>query len=432
MKTLLRQIFVNFSFSGLVSVIEIAVTLSLSIVMPRFLGTAEYGIYVFAVSLVGLVFGFTEMGLGVIVTREVAKNPTDVFEILADALGLRMVFAFLGLIIVWVGSFLISTSEVTVWVLRIMSLTLFINNLVSIFISVLVGALRFKTYLVISAVYRFASFGLVLGALILWNGDVVLVALAFLLAQFITLLVTFGIVHKKIGPIRLRFNRLRWTYLIKESSPLMLANVSANFTLRSDSVMLGYFRGPVETGIYGAAYNLLLGIGSISASFLNAAFPTIAKTHTSEPNHSENLFRHLFLGYLFVGLVLAIGLTIFAEPLVILLYGPKFAASALPLRILGWGSCSIILNRLTTNTLNAMNLQKYTLYSSLLGAGLNVGLNFLLIPFWGYVGASLTTVIAETAVLIVAIIPLVRYYHRHHGIAYSFPVTGTSETVKRS
>src|SRR5207237_683148 len=133
----------------------------------------------------------------------------------------------------------------------------------------------------------------------------------------------------------LQFDRHVWRYLLRESSPILLANLSANFTLRGDSVMLGVLRGAQETGIYGAAYNVLLAVGSISASFLNAAFPTISKVHVADLSRSKTLFYRLFAGYGIASVLVSIVIGTFADRIVQLLYGDNFVASGQPLRILG-------------------------------------------------------------------------------------------------
>ncbi len=84
-----------------------------------------------------------------------------------------------------------------------------------------------------------------------------------------------------------------------------------------------------------------------------------------------------------------------ADRLIDLIYGPRYGPAAEALGILLVGIGFMFLWSMFTAVLNATNRPKIPLLGVTLGAALNVGLNFLLIPRHGFIGASISTVLAE-------------------------------------
>ena len=80
----------------------------------------------------------------------------------------------------------------------------------------------------------------------------------------------------------------------------------------------------------------------------------------------------------------------------------KFTGSVIPLMILSMLIIAIGLNNLTgVQILIGMGFDKLFLYSVLTGTIANFLMNCIFIPFWGAVGASYASVIAETLILFV-------------------------------
>ena len=78
----------------------------------------------------------------------------------------------------------------------------------------------------------------------------------------------------------------------------------------------------------------------------------------------------------------------------------EFAASAGPLRILSLVIGLVFLNNLNGKVLITLDLQKKGVIVYLSGAVLNIVLNFIFIPKYSYIGASLTTLVTEVIVTV--------------------------------
>ena len=96
-------------------------------------------------------------------------------------------------------------------------------------------------------------------------------------------------------------------------------------------------------------------------------------------------------------ILLSIGVNIFSSYAINLLYGSKYEDSISVVNILIWTIPFTYLNIVTSTILQKLNKSKTILYRQLLIAGINIVANVYLIPRFGTVGASVSTLIADTS-----------------------------------
>ncbi len=83
-----------------------------------------------------------------------------------------------------------------------------------------------------------------------------------------------------------------------------------------------------------------------------------------------------------------------AAPLVTFLFGPKFALSGPILSWYAWSGLFVGMAMAKAAWLKAMNYTKIQFISTLAGAMINIGLNLLLIPRYGAMGAVWATLVS--------------------------------------
>ena len=100
--------------------------------------------------------------------------------------------------------------------------------------------------------------------------------------------------------------------------------------------------------------------------------------------------------YLFVlALPIAVGITMASQRIILFVYGNSFENSTISLQILVWALLFIFVNYIIGNLLNSIDKQILFTYTTGFCAILNIGLNFLLIPRYSYIGAAIATVLTE-------------------------------------
>jgi PST family polysaccharide transporter len=159
-----------------------------------------------------------------------------------------------------------------------------------------------------------------------------------------------------------------------------------------------------ELGHYVAAVKISELLEALPAAFISSLFPLLCVSVSDPPR----FFRHLDIGYRYMVLAAA-GLSVTicagARPIVHLLGGAQFSASAPLLSVLIWSEIAIFFGSMLGNALLAAGLQKYTVWPTIAGAGLNIALNVYFIPRWGAMGACWATVISYWACWTIAFLP---------------------------
>ena len=169
-----------------------------------------------------------------------------------------------------------------------------------------------------------------------------------------------------------------------------------------DSVMLGFMKGDVDVGYYGAAVkikNILVSlVTSASAVLLPRASFYVDRNLLDE-------FYYLLKKTMHFVFLLACPLTlyfiIFAKEGIFFLSGEAYAGSILPMQIIMPTLIFIgMTNIIGIQMLVPLGLEKQVLYSEIAGAVVDFILNAFLIPRYASAGAAVGTLVAEIVVLI--------------------------------
>jgi PST family polysaccharide transporter len=176
---------------------------------------------------------------------------------------------------------------------------------------------------------------------------------------------------------------------------MVLSAIAAGIFFRIDQVMLHKMVGARALGPYVVAVQLTEQFGALPVALITSLAPVLAVTVGQEV-----LFRHyLKLSYRFLTAVVffvCAVITPITAPVIAFLYGKEFLSSADLINVLIWSEVPLFLGVVVTHALVAKNLQRYFPISAAVGAAMNVGLNLVMIPHWGALGASWATVISYT------------------------------------
>jgi O-antigen/teichoic acid export membrane protein len=231
-------------------------------------------------------------------------------------------------------------------------------------------------------------------ALFLWlGGGVVSVFAAQILDSGITLLLV-GQVYRGLIP--------RWHWptftevrsFLSECLPFNLNGFFGSIYLSADVLLLGLFKEDREVGVYRGAVMLISLFPIIAETFTAGLYPRMAQALNNPAQVQAELgFASRIL--LVISLPAAIGGILTAEPLLVFLGGPEFSASALPFMVMAPLLPLRFLNNGFSMTLSALNRQEARTRGVFYAALLNIGLNLLILPFYGALGAACTTLATE-------------------------------------
>lgn len=160
-----------------------------------------------------------------------------------------------------------------------------------------------------------------------------------------------------------------------------------------DRIFLVHYETLAEIGVYSLAYTLGYLIIQVAAGPIFFMFPNSAAEHWNrgERPSIQRLFNHSAGLIVLLVLPAIVGSAVLGEGLLHVLATPAFAGGAPVIPIVLAGYACNMLSAYYESMLGLVNRQ----YLSTVGAGLaflvNLGLNFALIPRYGYVGAAIAT-----------------------------------------
>ncbi len=195
------------------------------------------------------------------------------------------------------------------------------------------------------------------------------------------------------GPIGRAVWRLAW--------PTMLQNIIAGLQGIIDHVMVGHFVGYVGNAAIGVSWQIILVvIVFISSVFTGMAVLVARFAGAGDPHKVNRVVYQSFLTA--TGLSAALGIVGYvAAPWLLTLVNaaPEVRAEALPfLRMMFVGIVGLIMFFMLSGAFRAAGDPRTPLRLGLAMTGLTIGLNVILIPMFGTIGAAFGTVISSTMV----------------------------------
>jgi O-antigen/teichoic acid export membrane protein len=165
--------------------------------------------------------------------------------------------------------------------------------------------------------------------------------------------------------------------------------------MRIDQIMLGEMVNDHEVGMYSAALKLSEIWYIIPTIICNSFFPSIIDGKKISQKIYFRKFQRLFDILFLISLAIAIGVTIFSDQVIDILYGDQYSGAAIILTIHIWAAVFVFVGVGSTNFFIIENLQIKTFTRTALGAVANIILNLILIPKYLAIGAAVATLISQ-------------------------------------
>jgi O-antigen/teichoic acid export membrane protein len=212
---------------------------------------------------------------------------------------------------------------------------------------------------------------------------------------------------KIVGPISLPLlNELAWYGV-----PLVVGNLSAWVLSQFDRYLIQGFYGARAVGIYSAAYTISdNSIRLFSMLFMLASGPLLASVwekHGQEA--SKHLLRSITRLYLLATIPMVIGIIALAKPLMQALTGPDFASGYTIIPWVAGGAFFLGLQHRFNQTLLLLKRPRVIMFWLILSGLVNILLNWLTLPLFGYGIAAINT-LASYIFLCIALAFASRYY----------------------
>ena len=188
-----------------------------------------------------------------------------------------------------------------------------------------------------------------------------------------------------------------WKYALKYSLPLIPHSLANNMLSQFDRVMITNIKGYDSTALYAMAYNVAALLSLVNTSFGNAWTPWFfEKMKLERYDEIKKISKYYFLVFWMISIVLLAGapeiLRIFADQ--------KYysAVSVIPPVVIGL--VFQFVNGFCINIESYYKKNKFIPIGTVLSCIINIILNAIFIPIYGYTAAAYTTLISYILLLL--------------------------------
>ncbi|MBQ8835440.1 MAG: flippase [Oscillospiraceae bacterium] len=198
--------------------------------------------------------------------------------------------------------------------------------------------------------------------------------------------------------------------MLSQSYPFITSAILSTVYAQTDKLMLGTMLSREAVGLYSVAVTLAGAISILPSALIEGFRPEILLRKAEGDSLWKHRLRQLYGLVFWVSTAYSLCVTLFAGPLVGLLYGESYAGAVPALRIVVWYTAFSYFGSVNNLAFVAQGKTKWVQLLTLTGAVGNVALNALLIPAMGVRGAALASLVTQFAAnfLLLALLPPLR------------------------
>jgi len=365
--------------------------------LTRKLGPAGFGIVGFALALRSYFALVTTGGSNSMATREVARRPSDAAAIAASVILVRLVFALVAIATMAIIAWLIDKSLATKLVIVLSGLS-FLSLAVDT--SWAYKGLERNRPVAVSMILGQTLFVVLVLLFVRGPGDVVYVPVAQFAGEVVAASV-LTMLLLRVGPVEWHFSEgLR---ILRSSGNLLASQILRTLIFNFDVLLLGFLLGEKPVGLYVAPYRFCFLLLAIAVAIQTSYLPAFTRAAAVGPAALGEITKRAMAFSAAVGAPLVVGGMVVAKPLLWTLFGPDYVDGTGAFRLLILSIGLIFLHGHLHSSIFLVRDQTFRQMLIITAAtALNIGLNFLLIPAWGIMGAAASTVAAEALILLFA------------------------------
>ena len=373
-------------------VVSRVVSLVVVVRLANGLGDTNYGRYTTLIAFSALVSVFADLGFNPLYTREAARDPKKLGDYLGTLLVVKVALAAVAsLILALALQFGAGLGSLILPGAALLAMTAYANLLRNTFYAV--GRAEFDAIAILGEISIQAAlifYGVHIHASVAYYIWAYAASFAFTTVYSLAVIQVFRMGRIHLG-LDLKLVR-RW---LPMALPFAYTFFLTNLYFRADVPILQHFRSFAEVGWYQFAYKPFEALQFIPLAIQVVVYPVLGVYFISDPARLRLAYERFFKVLVLLGWPLTVGTFVLVHPIGRLF--SLYVQSEASLRILAFGIVFLFANSAFYAMLNATNRQGFNAWATGLAAGVNIVLNLILIPFYGYLAASATTVITEAA-----------------------------------
>ena len=393
-RRLLQTLIENAGWLVADKIVRLGIGLLVGVWVARYLGPSRYGTLNYVQALIGLVAALATMGLPDINVRDFVQHGERAQEMAATSLILRCIGAGLSIVV----------AVVTVLAARpgdgeILAMTVIVGaSLLPQSLDVVDQFYQAQNRVRPTVLRRNAAFVVTAGMKIaaIAAGAPLIVFAAIYTAEFIFVAVALFAYSYRDRVVDLsRATIIEAQRLMSDSWPLLVRQFAISIYMRIDQVLLSRMVDDHAVGIYAAAARISEIWYFIPTAIMTALVPRLAAQNARSPAEYNAMLAKVMRVIALLSIVVALCISLGSRVIIGRLYGPAYLAAAPVLAIHAWAGLAVGVGVASNAWFINTHNNRFGLYQAVAGAAMSLGLNIILIPRFGIIGAAWTTVVSQ-------------------------------------
>jgi len=372
----------------------VCIGVGFNVFLARALGVEQFGKFAFAISFITIFAVIVEFSLQMLIVRDVARDPKAAGTYFGHSLALKGILFVLAFACAALTASILDYPLEVRLLLSILMLSVLFDAIRKSCDALFAAAerMQYTAVLLVAEKGLFAIFALLA---LQMHGSVIAIGLSYVAAHALSQIVSLVFLQRKMGikPGRVEYKFCK--QLLQRAAPFFAISLIAALYADIDKLFLFSMQDTMTVGLYAAAYRLVSLPTQFSSSFHQAVYPMLSK-HAGLPDRVlfVEIFRRSTRYLMFAAVPLSVAVTALAERIVQIVYGAAYVQATTALQVLIWAHALEFFNPFFGRVLFSMDRQRLVLMAAVVGTGVNILLNLVLIPVFSLTGAAIATLVS--------------------------------------
>lgn len=370
-------------------------------IIARYLPLKVFGDYGYILAICMTFSVVTDMGTNQIMIREIARDKNRTQEIFSAGFLLNVLLSFLTASLIVVVVHLTTKGQHLTNSTYILTIAVLIYMLGDNFDIVFKAyeQMQYNAYLKFIEETTFIA-GII--TVVVLDLGLSGIFSAYLFAYTIRFITGYFLTSSYFFKPHLKWDLPAMKWILRESFPIGMSRIFRKTTFRIDTILLKLFRTREEVGVFHGVYRLIIIAMFIPRDITDSLFPIMSRYAHGPKESISAIFEKSFKIILILTLPFIFTIFMASDWIITLILGSNFshAAPLMQLLTLAWGFMffSVLCNKI----LNATNHQRFATIAIGICLLVNVIMDLISIPYLGYFGAGISTLVSEIVLFILS------------------------------
>jgi len=374
---------------------SLLISMVVGIAVARYLGRAQNGILTGGTVYIYFFTAVATLGLDQFIVKELHQFPKNRDQILGTSFRLKVTAGLCCIPLIWLAFHLYPAKGTPYYYVLILS-SIGVLQALNVIDSYFQSEVQSKYIMQVQVCGKLVS--AIIKLILIWTKMPLVFFVCAYALDFLLLSVGYFFTYQRKGR-----NIFNWSYnavlakkMLSLSWPLIISGIMVALYMKIDALMIQNIAGVKEAGAYATVATLSEAWNFIPSVIVTSLFPAILNARRDDSARYQKRVQNLYDLMVYLSLPVAIIIT-FTSHLIYKVYTPEYAYAAPVLSVHIWSGVFVFLGAANSQILITENFTRLTFIRTGFGALVNIGLNLLLIPKMGMMGAAMATLVAYAA-----------------------------------